>query len=442
MKPFLDWSRYENAGLGDAYADIPKEGGDFAKAVAVCINSQQCQTLKNQVMCPSYRVTHNPTFSTGGRVRLLKAALNGKLPLDDPQLAAAMDWCVSCKGCQRECESNVDMALIKAEYYAQLRQQKGTQWRQFLFAYLPDLFSYRPFHWLLQWRHRSAFLRFCGEYFFRVYRGNLPIPAPQKFMPQRQSTPIDLEKENDHRDVVLWIDTFNCHFEPQVMTAAETILRTAGYRLHFVQQPKQRLCCGRSFLSQGFIDQARKSAQQVVDVLLPYAKKEIPIIGLEPSCLLMLRDDYRALGMGEEGTVVGKQALLLEEFLAREAQANRLKLTFRPLTTPVLVHGHCHQKAAGAMKSMRRVLALIPELKFELINASCCGMAGSFGYEAEHAPLGRKMAEESLIPAVQAQPQAIVVANGFSCRQQLLNYGVSEPLHVAQLLAWALNLEN
>ncbi len=429
MKPFLDWSSYENAGLGDAYADIPKEGGDFAKAVAVCINSKQCQTHSHQVMCPSFRVTQNPAFSTGGRVKLLKAALNGQISLTDPELTEAMELCVSCKGCQRECENNVDMALIKAEYYAQRRRQKGTNFRQYLFAYLPDLFSYRPFHWLLHWRHRSPLMRWLGERLFKIARVDLPRPARHPFRPPALTSPV-----NHQREVVLWIDTFNGHFDPQIMDAAVKVLHAANYHVHFVQPPKQRLCCGRSFLSQGFIEQAQKAASQVIEVLLPYANRDLPIIGLEPSCLLMLRDDYRALHLGENAHLIGKQALLFEEFIAKEVQAKRWSLKFAPYPNKVLVHGHCHQKAVGAMKSMRRVLSLIPQLDFELISASCCGMAGSFGYEAEHAALGQLMAEEALIPTLRTHPQSLVVANGFSCRQQLANYGIESPVHIAQLL--------
>lgn len=439
MKTFLDWSAYENAGLGDAYADIPKTGGDFAKAVAVCIGSRQCETHGKGVMCPSFRISEQADFSTGGRVRLLKAALNGELgqtPWTDPALAATMAACVGCKGCKRECESAVDMALLKVEYLAQCHAVSGVPRRNWLFAHLPLWLHERP--WLkslIVWRNRLPWLAQLGERLFGISaRRRLPEPAtiPFTFAPQ----------PDNGREVVLLVDSFSRYFEPAIAQAALTVLNAAGYRVHIAQAPagERPLCCGRSLFAHGLVTEARAEAVRLLAAVLPQVAAGRTVIGLEPACLLMLRDDYKALGLGAAAEQVAAQALLFEEFIAREQAAKRFDLPLKPLNTaaPLLVHGHCHQKAVGAMKSMRKVLKLIPGLQFELIEAACCGMAGSFGLEAEHAEQAQAMAEQALLPALRAAPAAPVLANGFACRQQIREGSGREPVHLAVLLQAAL----
>ncbi len=450
MKTFLDWSAYEDAGMGDAYADIPRTGGDFAKAVAVCINSRRCESLDKGVMCPSvvsytsYRSNGDADLSTGARVRLLKAALNGelgKLGLLDPRLVEAMDLCVSCKGCKRECENNVDMAQIKIEYLAQLNAATGLSLRARMLAGLPrGLTRTSWLRDLIRLRNRHSWLARWGE---RL----LGISAARR-LPQPTARPFELTTQavEGERQVVLFIDTFTRHFEPEIAEAAIAVLEAGGYRVNLVQPTDEKsgqrpLCCGRTYLSQGMVAQAKEEAIRMIDALLPHAKAGQPIIGLEPSCLLTLRDEYHSLGLGEAAEQLAKQALLFEEFLAREQTSGRLDL---PLQKPVngeekiLIHGHCHQKAVGAMKSMRKVLKLIPGVEFEMIDASCCGMAGSFGLEAEHAQQSMAMAELALLPALRAEPEAGIVANGFSCRQQIVEGVRRTPQHLALLLRSAL----
>jgi glycerol-3-phosphate dehydrogenase subunit C len=449
MKHFLDWSSYEDAGMGDAYADIPRQGGDFAKAVAVCIGSRQCEEKPRGVMCPSYRVSDNPNLSTGGRVRLLKKALNGEFgnnALLQPELVEAMDLCVSCKGCKRECEAGVDMAAIKIEYLAQCNTRTGISRRARLFAELPHWLHRRP--WLatlIRWRNRSALLRWCGEKLLGISdRLPLPQPANKSFttsVVKQEDSELNNHGSEASREVVLFVDTLTHYFEPEIAEAAMTVLEAADYQViiagpHPDSPEKQRpLCCGRSFLVQGLVDQARQEARRTIIALTPHLKAGRPIIGLEPSCLLMLRDEYLALGLGEDAATLAKNAMLLEEFLARESSAKRLHIDW--LTTdaaPTLVHGHCHQKAVGAMKAMRKVLKQIPELRFDNIEAGCCGMAGNFGLEAEHYPLAQQMAEQALLPALRAAPNATVIANGFSCREQIRNGSEHNPTHLAVFL--------
>jgi len=440
MKPILDWSDYREAGMGDAYADIPKEGGDFARAVAVCINSHQCESTGPGVMCPSFRVTRNPNLSTGGRVRMLKAVLNGELPLDDPELAEAMALCVACKGCKRECENSVDMAQIKTEYLAQRTATRGVTLRTRLFAGLPRLLGrYPSLSDLIARRNRSTLLASLGQRLLGI--------AADRPLPQPAAAPFDesvhISGEAITGEVVLFVDSFSRHFAPEVVTAALEVLKRAGYRVHLpaVEAGTQPLCCGRSRIAHGLVDEAKREAGRVVAALLPFVERGIPVIGLEPACLLAIRDDYRAFGLGEAAAKVAGQALLFEEFVARESTAGRMQLRFSvwPEDAPrVLVHGHCHQKAVGAMKSMRRVLKMLPGLKFELIESSCCGMAGSFGLETEHVDLSRQMAEASLLPALRDRPGATVIANGFSCREQIRAMSGRSSQHLALLLRQAL----
>ena len=439
--------------MGDAYADIPKTGGDFAKAVAVCINGRKCETAFKGVMCPSYRVLHESRYSTGGRVRLLKAALNGELgatPFQNSDLATAMDLCVGCKGCKRECENEVDMAMIKVEYLAQHLTHSTISLRTRLLANLSrHMRKLQRIRYLLTLRNRMPWLAKLSEVLFGLSaKRKLPEPVKKSFL-QR---PLVFQRADEtknavvefHSDVVLLIDTFTNHFAPENAEAAITVLAHAGYRVLTTQtnaDTDRPLCCGRTLIAHGLVDKARQEAQRMLTVLLPHVEAGRPIIGLEPACLLAIRDDYKFLGLGEAADKVASQAILFEEFIAKEIAAQRFGLKFKAVNTqaqPLLVHGHCHQKAVGAMKSMRKVLKLIPDLSFEFIESTCCGMAGSFGIEKEHAEVAMQMAEQSLLPALRQQPQARIVANGFSCRHQIHEGVKRDAMHLALLLKEAM----
>ena len=450
MKTYLDWSAYQDAGMGDAYADIPKHGGNFAKAVAVCINSRQCETAGKQVMCPSFQVSGNSHLSTGGRVRLLKAALSSDLPqeaLRDPTLAEAMALCVSCKGCKRECEANVDMALIKVEYLAQRVAREGLRLRDRLFAHTPRWLHRAP--WLkplIRWRNRSPLLaRWSERWIGLSAKRQLPEPAPRPFTFSDASRPTAHVPTDGHPEVVLLVDTFTHHFEPEIAEAAVAVLRTGGYSVQVAKpeatspEPARPLCCGRTYLVHGLLDEARAEVRRLSEALLPHLEAGRVVVGLEASCVVNLRDDAQTLGLGEPVETMGNNILLFEEFLAREVMAKRLNLPLRSMKeTETLVHGHCHQKAVGAMKAMRRVLKLIPDHDFSMIEAGCCGMAGTFGLEAEHVEMASAMAERDLMPALRDKPTAQVIANGFSCRQQMRIHGDTRPRHLAVLLRDAL----
>ncbi len=447
MKHHLDWSSYETAGQGDAYAGIPASGGDFAKAVAVCISDKLCQRTPKGVMCPSFRATDDVAHSPGGRVVVLKAALNGEFGDDafaDPRLAAAMELCVGCKGCKRECANQVDMAAIKIEYQAQVNELRGVSHRDWMVASLPRWLRYRRIlRSLVHWRNRSLWLAKLGEFIFGI--------SAKRQLPELAATPYAAPVSGagsaaSDRDVILFVDTFAMHFEPEIAQAAHQVLTAAGYRVIALQahseddEPGRALCCGRTYLSLGQVEEARREARRLQAALRPALAAGIPVVGLEPSCILSLRDDHLKLGLGEEAVALSKQVYLFEEFIAREHDRKRFNLQFKPLPRgKTLVHGHCHQKAVGAMKSLRKVLRLIPEFEFEFIEASCCGMAGSFGLEAEHAGISMRMAEIDLLPALRAKPEATILANGFSCRHQIREGINRQSIHVALLLRDAIN---
>jgi glycerol-3-phosphate dehydrogenase subunit C len=442
MKTHLDWSGYDTYGIGDAYSGIPARGGNYAKAVAVCMHNRACQTEGRGVMCPSFRITHDPAHSTEARVAAFKAALNGDYgdePFNDSRLAAAMDLCVSCKACKKECPSAVDMVLIKTEYLAQRNEAHGVSIRTKLFGGLPAWLGRwrRPARWLVRARNAFPPLAFAAEKLLGLTaRRSLPPPAAKPFTGEG---PFG---SGARGTVWLFADTFAQHFEPEIAEAAIAVLTAGGYRVLIARpapgdaEPNRSLCCGRTFLSMGMVGKARAEAQRVLAALRPAIEAGEPIIGLEPSCLLSMRDEFYSLGLGEEIGKLGKNLYLFEEFLAREAQRGGLKL---PLVAPegvkVHVHGHCHQKAFGAMKSVRKTLALAPGLDFELIEAGCCGMAGSFGFEAEHVEASRQMAELALLPAVRATAaRDVIVADGFSCRHQIEGGAGRKPVHMAVLL--------
>ncbi len=445
MKTHLDWSAYDTYGAGDAYAGIPATGGNYAKAVAVCMNNHQCQRDGKGVMCPSFRITHDPAHSTGARVKAFKAALNGELgaePFSHPDLAAAMDLCVSCKGCKKECPSAVDMTLIKTEYLAQKNERHGVSRRARLFGALPAwLHRWRtPLALLVRWRNASPWLAALAERRLGI--------AAQRPIPEIVGGPLPLEDapaSGQRGKVILFVDTFTHYYTPEVASAARAVLTAAGYAVEMLRpaaddgEPERPLCCGRTYLSQGMVDAAKLEGKRVMAALAPALAAGTPIIGLEPSCLLALRDEFYSLSLGPEVAQIGKQAFLFEEFLMREANKG-MKLELKPIPGgKALVHGHCHQKAFGAMKSVRKVLAWIPEFEFEIIDASCCGMSGSFGLEAEHYEASLAMGELALLPAVRAAaPETLIVADGFSCRHQIADGSGRQAIHVAVLLQRAL----
>jgi Fe-S oxidoreductase len=446
MKTFLDWSAYDTYGIGDAYSGIPATGGNYAKAVAVCMHSRDCQNTGRGVMCPSYRITGDRRHSTEARVAAFKAALNDATDaaaFADPRLDEAMDLCVSCKACKKECPSAVDMTLIKTEYLAQRHEIKGVPKRTRLFAGLPEWAGrYRALlRFIITLRNRSKIAAKIAESLIGVTSAR-PIPelAREPFGDYESSGP------GERGEVILFVDTFCHHFDPQIAEAAVTVLEHAGYKVRVAKpapddpERNRPLCCGRTYLTTGMVEKARYEGRRTLAAFRNEIAAQTPIIGLEPSCLLSLRDELYSLGLGAEVGELGKQFYLLEEFLMREHQNNGLRLKLKPLDLPkALLHGHCHQKAFGVMKATRKVLSWIPGFSYDVVETSCCGMAGSFGLEKEHYEASMQMAEIALLPAVRgAAADAPIIANGFSCRHQIEHGSGRRAAHIAILLRDAL----
>ena len=362
-----------------------------------------------------------------------------------------MDLCVSCKGCKRECPTGIDMAKMKIEFLRHYQQRHGLALKDRLIAWLP---RYAP------WAARLpvlANLRDALPGLAGLSESLLGLSAKRSLPRWRSDAFLSRPRaalaanQAGAPEVALLVDTFNNYFEPDNARAALAVLEAAGYRVQLARAPdsERPLCCGRTFLASGLVDEARSEARRTLAALQPYVERGLPIVGLEPSCLYTLRDEFRSMLPGAEADALAARAALFEEFLAAEHQAGRLNLRLQALPQKkALLHGHCHQKAFGAMSSVEQVLRLVPELNVETAESSCCGMAGAFGYEAAHYGISMKMAEASLLPALRAAgADTLFVADGTSCRHQIHDGLRTDPspsdapreaMHVAQVLALAL----
>ena len=348
-----------------------------------------------------------------------------------------MKLCVGCKGCKRECPTGVDMARMKIEFLNQYNKRHGLRLFDRLVAYLP---RYAPaaskVSWLLNLRDTVPGAAWLSEKLlgFSAER-TLPRWAST---PDKGANPVDPNSCPAGKAVVLLGDTFNTYFEPENLAAARRVLTAAGYRVVTAQAPDRArpLCCGRTFLAAGLADEAKKEAQRTLDALKPFVDAGVPIVGLEPSCLLTLRDEFTVLLPGDDTKALAAQAMLFEEFLASEAAAGNLTLPLKDAAdAKALLHGHCHQKAFAAMGAVETTLRLVPGLNVETVESSCCGMAGAFGYDTDNVAVSKRMGELALLPAVrEADGDTVIVADGTSCRHQIADGTPREAVHVAQVL--------
>jgi Fe-S oxidoreductase len=438
MKAALDWSGYIGA------------GGGFQGAVEMCNNNGECRKSAAGVMCPSFRVTGNERDVTRGRANTLRLAISGQLGPDalaSDDMLETMKLCVSCKGCRRECPTGVDMARMKIEVLAAANARRGLSLRDRLIAYLPRYAPYAArlarlmnardavpgMAWLSErltgFSARRALPRWSARPFHLPHR---PCPARGEGTPNARAA----------REVALLADTFNRYFEPDSLHAAVEVLSRLGYRVTELAAVDggRPLCCGRTFLSAGLVEEARTEVRRLLAAAVPLAARGVPVIGLEPSCLLTLRDELGAMLPGSEANLLASRAVLFEEFLAGEAAAGRIPDSIAEREGKVLLHGHCHQKAFGAMDAVRGAFALCKGLSVEAVDSSCCGMAGAFGYAAETYDISLRMGEMALLPAVrQASAETIIAADGFSCRHQIEHGTGRRARHVACILHEAMS---
>ncbi len=415
----------------------PGAAGGFQGAVEMCNNNGACRKLADGVMCPSFRVTGNERDLVRGRANALRLAISGQLGADaltSDAMAETMHLCVSCKACRRECPTSVDMAKMKIEMQTARAKKHGLSLRDRLIGHLP---RYAPLAArlapLFNLRDRWPWLAKLSE--------NLTGFAADRPLPRWRRDRFRAESSADamaQADVILFADTFNAAFEPDNLRAAQTVLERAGFRVAHAAAPGagRPLCCGRTYLSAGMADQASAEIHRTLSALLPALERGAFVVGLEPSCLLTFRDEAPVLVGDHFSAAHQGQFLLFEEFITKMIEDDRFKLALAPLETEkALLHGHCHQKAFNMMGPVERVLKQVPELDVELIQSSCCGMAGAFGYQAETLAISKAMGELSLLPAVRkAAASEIIVADGTSCRHQIADGTERQAVHVAQVL--------
>ncbi|WP_322096626.1 FAD-linked oxidase C-terminal domain-containing protein [Pelagibius sp.] len=419
----FDWAGYPGAGHG------------FQGAVEMCNNNGACRKIGEGVMCPSYRVTRNERDLVRGRANTLRLAISGQLgpeAFTSEAMMETMKLCVSCKGCRRECPTGVDMAKMKIEVLAARAEKHGVSLRDKLVAHLP---RYAPWAarlpWLMNLRDRLPGAATLSEKLLGL--------SAERSLPKWHRRPYrPTEAGDEAAEVLLFADTFNRYFEPENLQAAEAVLRRAGVKLgHALPQSGGRaLCCGRTYLAAGLVEDAKAEMRRTIAAIGPVLERGGFVVGLEPSCLLTFRDEAPAL-LGEDWSAeLGQRVLLFEEFIAAKMDEGSFDLPLAALPQKTaLLHGHCHQKAFDLVSPVQRLLARIPNLEVGLIESSCCGMAGAFGYQAETQEISRAMGELSLLPAVRAAGRdTLVVADGTSCRHQIADGAGRAAMHVAVVL--------
>lgn len=440
-------SMTENLRLGPGYRTIPvqekmdfSDAGGFAGAIELCNGNGACRKMLSGTMCPSFMVTREEEHSTRGRANALRAAMSGMLPPEEftsERLYQVLELCIQCKGCKAECPSNVDMAKIKTEWLSKYWTANKMPLRTKLFAHMPQLTrlvsgaSAGAANWM---GRKRPVLKVLEKTLGISEKRSLPPFATESFSKwfHKQAWPTD------GPDVVLFADTFYNYNYPEVARAAAEFLSATG---HHVIVLEDNGCCGRTLLSKGLVDEAQQLALRTTEKLYPYAEKGLPIVGLEPSCILTFRDEFVSLLPGDlRVKQLAGQTLTFEEFVARRADEGAFKDTRwkESDTVNVLLHGHCHQKALVGTGPAESCLSL-PGYHVTTVDSGCCGMAGAFGYEKEHYDISMAMAERRLAPAVRAaSPDTVIAAAGTSCRAQIHDTTGRAALHPAEILRNAL----
>ncbi|HZY88665.1 MAG TPA: FAD-linked oxidase C-terminal domain-containing protein, partial [Gemmataceae bacterium] len=416
--------------------DFSADGG-IVRAAELCAGVGECRRTRGGTMCPSYRATREEQHSTRGRANALRLALTGQADLrglTDPALHEALDLCLECKACKSECPTNVDMARLKAEFLHSCGQEHGFPLRGRVFGHVARLSRWgsrlAP---LSNWLVRSTAARWLNEKLLGIDRRRLPPAfARRTFVRQFRDLPAPAGAA---ARVLLFPDTFTNYHEPEVGLAAVELLRRAGCAVTL--GPADLRCCGRPLISNGLLTEAADHARHNSDRLYPWAAEGGRVIACEPSCVLTIQDDYPALLRGEarrRAEAVAGACRTFEEFFDGLLKGRGDDLDWRPGPRRVLVQGHCHQRALVGMGPLLRLLRL-PGAEVTDLDAGCCGLAGSFGYEREHYDVSMRVGEQALFPALrQAAPEAAVVAPGFSCRLQIAHGTGRTALHPARLL--------
>jgi FAD/FMN-containing dehydrogenase/Fe-S oxidoreductase len=439
----------ENLRMGPAYRPVnlqtrltfaSQEGDGFQRAVERCIGMGKCRSLEGGTMCPSYRATHEEKYSTRGRAHLFWEMLQGEVITDGWQsreVKEALDTCLACKGCKSDCPTHTDMASYKAEFLSHYYETNRRP-RQAMF--MGRIGEWAPlaarFPRLTNFMTSAPGLAPLGKWIAGVAQTReLPKFARQTYrdIARRAARSAALDSAGPNaasRKLILWVDTFSDHFSPDIAAAAADVLTQLGWQ---VVLPKKRLCCGRPLYDFGLLERARELLVNVLDDLADDIAAGVPLVGLEPGCLSVFKDELlKQLPDHAQARRLATQTFLFADFVVREP------FDWPKLDTEVVVHGHCHQKALFGMQGDTALLERLG-VKWKLLDTGCCGMAGSFGFNAEHHALSEKIGEDKLFPSIRsAAADTIVLTNGFSCREQIEQGTGRHALHIAQLAQRAL----
>ena len=422
---------------GPAYTDHPfnavyhyREQRDFFTAVHQCSGLGACRKITGGTMCPSFMVTKDEVDSTRGRANALRLAMSGQLEegLSNKALLDVLDLCVSCKACKAECPSSVDMARLKGEVMQHHYETYGATWKDKMIGRSPEM--------------ARLFSGFSAGIinFFQNFPGIRHLLMGALGLDTRRKLPTYARKpwtnQSTHKgeststpDIVLLVDTYTqCH-EPTSGVAAVRLLEALGKKVRLLDAG----CCQRPRISHGFLKEAAEKVKPGVEIIRPWLEKNIPVGVLEPGCASAWTDDIPDLIDNASDASLLKEIKTFEEILAGVlAKSESARKKIKPKQSEIIIHGHCHQKSIFGMEPVRSIFALWPEVSVKELDSGCCGMAGSFGYEAKHFDVSSKMAERVLVPSIQAQPDAIVIANGFSCRHQIADFTGRKAIHIAE----------
>ena len=414
----------------DHVFDYRRQGG-FLGAIEMCNGSAVCRKLQGGVMCPSYRATRDEKDSTRARANALRLALAGSQPLRDftsDWVYEVLELCLMCKACKAECPSNVDLAKLKAEFLRHYYRVHRRPWGDYAVAWWRQLLAWAA-RWapLLQWMSDRAWVRWLLHKAFRFdRRRSLPRLVRQDLL--RWFRQHSVPPSAGQRGKILFLaDCFTTWSEPEIGQSAIRLLEQLGYAVEI----EPALCCGRTLISKGFLDEAQQLVRRHARWLAPRLRTYHALLGVEPSCLLTLTDEWADLVPGPATETVANHAQLVETWLLQEQAL--LDRQLAPLSQPVALHTHCHQKALLGSSPTLQLLRLIPEARVELLDTTCCGMAGAFGYE--HYEVSVAIAQLSLLPELQKRSDALIVANGTSCRQQIFDLTGRSAWHPIQIVA-------
>jgi FAD/FMN-containing dehydrogenase/Fe-S oxidoreductase len=432
----------ENLRYGPGYApeeppttfDYGKQEG-FVRAIELCNGSGVCRRLQGGTMCPSYRATLDEKDTTRARANALRLALAGQESLKAPQsdwVHEVLDLCLMCKACKSECPSNVDMAKLKAEFLNFYYQGRPRPLGHRLMARIYRLNRLgslvAP---LANWLQRRRLVRWLMEKLGGIDRRRSMPPLHFQHFRRWFARHTPATGAGRAGKVILLDDCFNTFNEPEVGRSAVRVLEAAGYAVELAGLT----CCCRPMLSKGFLPQARELIAAQLPPLAARVADGTPVLGLEPSCLLTLADEWPELVPGPEAQCVAAAASLADGWLAAQVKAGRCQLPLRLRRETCVVHGHCHQKALVGTGGTAAALRLVPGLDVKVLPTGCCGMAGSFGFEKEHYDISVRVAELDLLPALKAEPEALVAAPGTSCRHQIHDLAERRALHPLEVLA-------